>query len=90
MQGDLPPAIRRRPDIGPDLSRVITKMMALEPARRYPTAAAAGEALAAIARGAGIDDAEAALARYLIDPDRERARQERCARGTYLRVSSPT
>jgi serine/threonine-protein kinase len=44
-----------RPEVPQRLSRVVRRMMARQPARRYPTAAAAAEALAPFAEPGGCD-----------------------------------
>ncbi len=60
-RGSAPPAVRRRPAIGTELSRLIARLMAPEPAARPATATAAARELAAVAAAGGLDDPAAEL-----------------------------
>jgi eukaryotic-like serine/threonine-protein kinase len=77
VRGDLTPALRRAPAMGPDLARAIEKLMAIEPAQRPASAAAAAALLRQVAAAGGADDVEAELERYFADPAAYRAARPR-------------
>jgi eukaryotic-like serine/threonine-protein kinase len=67
--GQLVPAVRRRPDVGPDLSRVIDRLMATDPKTRPANAADVAAELRAIATAGGFGDPSDELAAYFADAD---------------------
>jgi serine/threonine-protein kinase len=66
--GSLTPAVRRRADVGPDLSRVIDRLMANDPQARPASAAEVAAELRAIVTGGGLGDPKEELAQYFADP----------------------
>jgi serine/threonine-protein kinase len=74
-QGSLVPAVKRRANVGPDLSRAIDGMMQVEPSARPESAAAIAKELRGIA--AELGDPAKELAEYFTDP------------GAYLRARTP-
>ncbi len=60
-KGSAPPAARRNPAIGGELSRLIARLMDPDPARRPATATEAARELAAVAAAGGVDDPAAEL-----------------------------
>jgi serine/threonine-protein kinase len=67
--GSLVPAVRRRAEVGPDLSRVIDRLMAADPAARPTAAADVATELRAIASAGGFGDPVDELAAYFAEPD---------------------
>jgi Protein kinase domain len=67
--GNLVAPVRRRPACGPDLSRLIERMMAVDPAARPASAIAIAGELRACAAAGGLGDAGEELAAYFADPD---------------------
>ncbi len=67
--GALVTPMRKRPAVGPDLSRIIERLMATEPERRPPSAASVVAELRAIAGQGGLGDPTEELAAYFADPD---------------------
>ncbi|HEY5950417.1 MAG TPA: serine/threonine-protein kinase [Kofleriaceae bacterium] len=68
--GALVPAVRRRASVGPDLSRVIDRLMATDPAARPAKAAEVAAELRAIASAGGLGEPKDELAEYFADPER--------------------
>src|SRR5512140_3811056 len=66
--GNLVPPVRRRPSCGPDLSRLIERMMAAEPSARPASAAVIAAELRALTAAGGLGDATLELAAYFEDP----------------------
>ena len=76
--GSLVPALRRRPAVGAEFSRVIDGFMAREPSARPRDASAAATALRDLAATAGFDDPHRDIERFIVDApgfDRERTPQ---------------
>jgi serine/threonine-protein kinase len=67
--GNLVAPMRRRPSCGPDLSRLIERVMAVEPSARPASATAIAAELRAFAAAGGFGDATEELAAYFEDPD---------------------
>ncbi|CAN5785598.1 hypothetical protein BH11MYX3_BH11MYX3_42580 [soil metagenome] len=67
--GTMVPPVKKRAAVGPDLSRLIERMMAVEPEQRVPTAVAAAEELRALAAAGGLGEPADELAMYFADPD---------------------
>jgi eukaryotic-like serine/threonine-protein kinase len=67
--GSLVPPVRRRPACGPDLSRLIERVMAAEPSVRPASAATIAAELRAQMAAGGLGDAPVELAAYFEDPD---------------------
>ncbi|MEO7736044.1 MAG: serine/threonine-protein kinase [Kofleriaceae bacterium] len=67
--GTLVAPVRRKPSCGPDLSRLIEKLMATEPAARPMGAAALAGELRRLAAAGGFGDATEELAAYFEDPE---------------------
>jgi hypothetical protein len=67
--GSLVAPVKKRPAVGPDLSRLIEKLMAAEPELRIPTAVATAAELRAIAAASGLGEPADELAAYFADPD---------------------
>jgi serine/threonine-protein kinase len=67
--GNLVAPMRRRPSCGPDLSRLIERVMAVEPSARPASATAIAAELRAFAGDGGFGDATEELAAYFEDPD---------------------
>jgi hypothetical protein len=67
--GALVPAVRRRADVGPDLSRVIDRLMATDPKARPDNAADVAAELRAIATAGGLGDPKDELAHYFAEPE---------------------
>ncbi|MBL9013414.1 MAG: serine/threonine protein kinase [Myxococcales bacterium] len=68
--GSATPAVKKRPAVGPDLSRVIERLMAVEPEARIATAAATATELRAIAAAGGLGEPADELAAYFADPEK--------------------
>jgi eukaryotic-like serine/threonine-protein kinase len=69
-QGTLVPATRRRGAVGPELSRVLDRLMAVEPEARPRSAIEVATELRAIASASGLGDPADELAAYFTDPER--------------------
>jgi eukaryotic-like serine/threonine-protein kinase len=67
--GALVPAVRRRADVGPDLSRVIDRLMATDPKARPDKASDVAAELRAIATAGGLGDPKDELAHYFAEPE---------------------
>jgi serine/threonine-protein kinase len=67
--GALVSAVRRRADVGPDLSRVIDRLMALDPKARPDKASDVAAELRAIASAGGLGDPKDELAHYFAEPE---------------------
>jgi serine/threonine-protein kinase len=67
--GALVAPVRRRPSCGPDLSRLIERLMAVEPEARPANAMAIAAELRALAAAGGFGDATEELAAYFEDPE---------------------
>jgi eukaryotic-like serine/threonine-protein kinase len=67
--GALVPAVRRRADVGPDLSRVIDRLMATDPKARPEKASDVAAELRAIAAAGGLGDPKDELAHYFAEPE---------------------
>jgi len=67
--GSLVPPVRRRPSVGPDLSRVIENLMATEPTLRPGKAAEVAAELRALVAAGGLGDAGEELAAYFDNPE---------------------
>jgi serine/threonine-protein kinase len=67
--GSLVSAVRRRAAVGPDLSRVIDRMMASDPANRPASAAEVADELRKIAASGGFGDPKDELAAYFAEPE---------------------
>ena len=67
--GGLVAPVRRRPSCGEDLSRLIERLMAVDPAARPASAHAIAGELRALAAAGGLGDATEELAAYFEDPD---------------------
>jgi len=76
--GSLVAPVRRKPSCGPDLSRLIERLMAREPSARPGHAAAIASDLRGLAVGGGFGDATEELAAYFADPE------------AFLRARTPT
>ena len=61
--------VKKRAAVGPDLSRVIERMMAVEPEQRTATAVIAAAELRALATSAGLGEPADELAAYFADPE---------------------
>ncbi|MGE5183463.1 MAG: serine/threonine-protein kinase, partial [Acidobacteriota bacterium] len=68
-QGALVPPVKRKANVGPDLSRAITDMMQSDAGARPASAISVGKQLRAIASGGGLGDPAKELAEYFADPD---------------------
>ena len=68
--GGLVAPVRRRPSCGADLSRLIERLMAVDPAARPASALAIAGELRALAAAGGLGDATEELAAYFEDPER--------------------
>jgi eukaryotic-like serine/threonine-protein kinase len=66
--GALEPAVKRRAEVGPDLSRAIDRMMTLDPNARPDTATSVAAELRSLAADAGFGDPADELAAYFADP----------------------
>ena len=67
--GNLVAPVRRKPSCGPDLSRLIERVMAAEPGARPASATVIAAELRALAASGGFGDATEELAAYFEDPD---------------------
>ena len=67
--GHLVAPVRRRPACGPDLSRLIERLMAVDPSERAASATVVAAELRALAAGGGLGDATEELAAYFEDPE---------------------
>ncbi|HUJ59507.1 MAG TPA: serine/threonine-protein kinase, partial [Kofleriaceae bacterium] len=68
-QGALIAPVRRRPEVGAELSRAIERMMQAEPEARPASAADVAAELRAIASAGGLGDPADELAAYFADPE---------------------
>ncbi|HEY1546281.1 MAG TPA: serine/threonine-protein kinase, partial [Kofleriaceae bacterium] len=66
--GALEPAVKRRAEVGPELSRAIDRMMTLDPNARPDGAKSVAAELRALAADAGFADPADELAAYFADP----------------------
>ena len=71
MDAEYTAPLRVRPSIGAPLAAIIERCLAREPRERFESAKALALALRECCASVGVDDPEAALTRYLQDPDRE-------------------
>lgn len=69
IDGKRVPADRRNPQVGRELSRLIDKLMSLEPDSRFDSATDVQEALLQITRDGGFEDPETLLSSYFASPD---------------------
>jgi hypothetical protein len=67
--GQLVAPVRRRPACGPDLSRLIERLMAVDPSARAASATVVAAELRTLAAGGGLGDATEELAAYFEDPE---------------------
>ncbi len=67
--GALEPAVKRRAEVGPELSRAIDRMMTLDPNARPESAKSVAAELRALAATCGFGDPADELATYFGDPD---------------------
>jgi serine/threonine-protein kinase len=67
-QGTRVPAVKKRAEVGPDLSRVIDRLMAVDPDQRPASAKDIAVELRAIAATGGLGDPADELAAYFADP----------------------
>jgi hypothetical protein len=67
--GALVSAVRRRAEVGPDLSRIIDRLMSTDQAARPESAAAVAIELRGLAAASGLGDATEELAAYFANPD---------------------
>ncbi len=67
--GTMVAPVKKRPAVGPDLSRLIERMMAVEPEQRVPTAVTAANELRALASAGGLGEPADELAAYFADFD---------------------
>jgi serine/threonine-protein kinase len=67
-RGDFAPPLRRNPAMGAALAREIARAMAKDPGERHASAAALGEALAAIGRVPGLGERADELRAYFAEP----------------------
>jgi eukaryotic-like serine/threonine-protein kinase len=77
VRGELTPAGRRAPAIGPDLARAIERLMAVDPDKRPASAAETAALLREVAAAGGGDDVEDELARFFADRAAYRAARPR-------------
>ena len=68
--GSMMSAVRRRAEVGPDLSRVIDRLMAVDPVQRPENAATIADELRKIAAGGGFGDPKDELTAYFADADK--------------------
>ena len=68
-QGSLVPPVKRKANVGPDLSRAIVDMMQADPAARPASATDIGKQLRTLATSGGLGDPAKELADYFADPD---------------------
>lgn len=68
--GSATPAVKKRPAVGPDLSRVIERLMAVDPEQRIATAAETAAELRAVAAAGGLGEPADELAAYFADPEK--------------------
>ncbi len=66
--GSMVSPVKKRPSVGPDLSRLIERMMATEPEQRVASAAAASAELRAIASAGGLGEPADEVIAYFADP----------------------
>ncbi len=69
IAGTLVPPVRRRASAGPDLSRLIERVMATDPGFRPAAATVLAAELRALATAGGLGDPSEELAAYFEDPD---------------------
>ncbi len=67
--GQMVAPAKKRPAVGPDLSRLIERLMATEPEQRVATAVVAATELRAIAAAGGLGEPADELVAYFADPD---------------------
>jgi eukaryotic-like serine/threonine-protein kinase len=67
--GQFTPAVKKRTHVGPDLSRLIDRLMAVEPTARPAHAAEVAAELRKIASAGGFGEAKDELIAYFADPD---------------------
>jgi serine/threonine-protein kinase len=67
--GSFVPPVRRRAAVGPDLSKVIERLMLVDPDARPQSAAGVAAELRAIATAGGLGEPTEELAAYFADPD---------------------
>ena len=83
----LVPALRRRPAVGAEFSRVIDRFMAREPSARPSDASAAATALRELAATGGFDDPRRDVERFIVDaPGFQRERQPQVIATTVSRA----
>jgi len=63
------PAVKKRAEVGPELSRVIDRLMAIDPLQRPASAKLVAEELRAIATAGGFGDPADELKAYFTDPE---------------------
>ncbi len=68
-QGQFTSAVRKRAEVGPDLSRLIDRLMAVEPTARPANAAEVASELRAMIAAGGFGEPSDELAAYFADPD---------------------
>ncbi|HWM88890.1 MAG TPA: serine/threonine-protein kinase [Kofleriaceae bacterium] len=72
--GDVVPPLRRNPRLGPDLARIIERLMRVEPGQRHADAAEVAAALREIVGRAGAGEPDDLLREHFADPASCRAR----------------
>ena len=88
LEGNYPDPLRLRPTIGADLAGIIDKALARAPADRYQSAADMAEELRRFLGEMGVDDPDATLARYLVDPTAVTAELEVQSLGKLLAIGA--
>ena len=88
LEGNYPDPLRLRPTIGADLAGIINKALARAPADRYQSAADMAEELRRFLGEMGVDDPDATLARYLVDPTAVTAELEVQSLGKLLAIGA--
>ena len=88
LEGDYPDPLRLRPTVGADLAGIINKSLARAPADRYQSAADMAEELRRFLDEMGVDDPDATLARYLVDPTALAAELEAQSLGRLLAIGA--
>jgi len=68
-QGSLVSAVKKRTEVGPDLSRLIDRLMAAEPTARPASAAVVADELRAMVAAGGFGQPKDELATYFADPE---------------------
>lgn len=79
VSGDVVPPLRRNPRMGPDLARVIERLMKADPAERYPDAGAVEAALREVVEAGGGGDPAALLGELFADREACETRLARSA-----------